>query len=78
MKFTNETSEQTWKDRYCKNNETIEENLDRVASYCAQSDTDRLEFLDVMTDCKFFPAGRTMSNAGIGRDLTMNNCFTAP
>jgi len=26
----------------------------------------------------FFPAGRTMSNSGIGKDLTLNNCFVAP
>ena len=26
----------------------------------------------------FLPAGRTMSNSGIGESLTLNNCYTAP
>lgn len=30
-----------------------------------------------MKERKFFPGGRTMSNAGIGESLTLNNCFTA-
>ena len=33
-------------------------------------------FLEVMSEGKFLPAGRTMSNAGIGESLTLNNCFT--
>lgn len=31
-----------------------------------------------MKESLFFPGGRTMSNAGIGKHLTLNNCFVAP
>lgn len=67
-----------WKDRYSKNGESVEENIRRVAKYCATNEKEEEEFFNVMNNGYFFPAGRTMSNAGIGRDLTLNNCFVAP
>ncbi len=78
MKIENPILYQIWKDRYCKNNESIEDNLHRVAKYCATDEQEEKDFYDVMEQGLFFPAGRTMSNAGIGRDLTLNNCFVAP
>lgn len=73
--FVNEVLENIWKDRYRKNEETYEQNLKRVADYCGKTDEEKQEFYNVMKERRFFPAGRTMSNAGIGRDLTLNNCF---
>lgn len=67
-----------WKDRYCKNGESLEDNLRRVAKYLANNNKEEQEFFDVMANGYFFPAGRTMSNAGVGRDLTLNNCFILP
>lgn len=78
MKIENPILYQIWKDRYCKNDESIEDNLHRVAKYCATNTQEEKEFYEVMDKGLFFPAGRTMSNAGIGRDLTLNNCFVAP
>lgn len=76
--FVNEVFENIWKDRYRKNNETVEENFQRVASFISQTEEDEKKFLSLMKKGYFFPAGRTMSNAGIGESLTLNNCFTAP
>jgi len=76
--FVNEILENIWKDRYCKNNETLDENFQRVAKYCASNEEEKKEFYNVMKQRLFFPAGRTMSNSGIGKDLTLNNCFVAP
>ena len=77
-RFTNESSFKTWEDRYQKNGETYEESLMRVAAFCANTDEEREAFYQMMAENRFFPGGRTMSNCGIGHDLTINNCFTAP
>ena len=74
--ITNKVSKQIWEDRYKKGNETFEDNLKRVAKYIASNDEEYKEFYRIMNEGLFFPAGRTMSNAGIGQNLTLNNCFT--
>lgn len=78
MEFVSETIENIWKDRYRKNNETVEENLHRVADYCSKDKAEAEEFFNVMNKGLFYPGGRTMSNSGIGSKLTLNNCFVAP
>lgn len=78
MDFVNAILENIWKDRYRKNKETLSDNFNRVAAYCGNGDDETKEFYDVMKNRKFFPAGRTMSNCGIGKNLTLNNCFVAP
>lgn len=78
MEFVNEILEGIWKDRYRKNNETLDENFRRVAKYVSKNESEEEAFYKVMKDVLFLPAGRTMSNSGIGRDLTLNNCFVAP
>lgn len=78
MKFNNEISENVWKDRYCKNNETLHENFVRVAEFCSKNDKEKEDFIEIMENGLFFPAGRTMSNSGIGNKLNLNNCFVAP
>lgn len=74
--ITNKVSQQIWEDRYQKNKETFEDNIARVAKYLALDDKEFEMFYDVMERCLFYPAGRIMSNSGIGRNLTLNNCFT--
>lgn len=78
MEFVNEILENIWKDRYQKNNETLDDNFRRVAKYISKTEKEEVEFYNVMKNILFLPAGRTMSNSGIGRDLTLNNCFVAP
>lgn len=75
--FVNPVFEEIWKDRYCKNGETYEHNLLRVAEYCSNTEEEKDAFYDIMKRGEFFPGGRTMSNAGIGEKLTLNNCFLA-
>lgn len=74
--ITNDISQEIWKDRYRKNGETYYANLKRVAEYLATDSVEEEKFFDVMEQGLFFPAGRTMSNAGIGKSLTLNNCYT--
>ena len=78
MEFVNEILENIWKDRYRKNDETLDDNFRRVAKYVSKTKKEEEEFYNVIKDVLFLPAGRTMSNSGIGRNLTLNNCFVAP
>ena len=79
FKFSNLISENIWKDRYSKNGEDLESNFNRVAKFCsANNQDDYILFKQMLENVLFVPAGRTMSNAGIGRNLTLNNCFVAP
>ena len=84
--FVNEVYESIWKDRYQKNGESYNAQLWRVADFIATAESSIEEirdkwadkFFGIMNAGYFFPAGRTMSNAGIGEKLTLNNCFVAP
>ena len=76
--FINPIFENIWKERYCKNGESYDENLLRVADFCGNAHWESSLFYNVMKDGLFFPGGRTMSNSGIGNSLTLNNCFVAP
>lgn len=73
----NEVLRGIWEDRYRKNGETLEENYRRVAKYVASNSAEEEEFFEVISEGMFLPAGRTMSNSGIGESLTLNNCFKA-
>lgn len=81
--FVNEVYESIWKDRYQKNGESYDDQLWRVAEFIATAEETKAykwadQFYAIMKAGYFFPAGRTMSNAGIGEKLTLNNCFVAP
>lgn len=81
--FVNEVYESIWKDRYQKNGESYDDQLWRVAEFIATAEETKAykwadRFYSIMKTGYFFPAGRTMSNAGIGEKLTLNNCFVAP
>lgn len=75
MKINNPVSYQIWKDRYCKNNETEDGNLHRVAKFCSFNEKEEKDLFNLLDNRLFFYGGRTMSNAGIGSSLTLNNCF---
>ena len=66
MKIENEILYKIWEDRYSKNGESVDENLHRVADYCSTSKEEAKEFYDILDKGLFYPAGRTMSNSGIG------------
>lgn len=82
--FVSPLYEKIWQDRYRKNIENYNGNLERVAVFVAQAEEPSVrefwgrQFLKIMQDSLFFPGGRTMSNAGIGDKLTLNNCNVAP
>ena len=76
MEIKNLVSKQIWEKKKKKNGETIEEGLKRVAGYLSTNEEEYEDFYNVMNDRLFFPAGRTMSNSGIGKILTLNNCTT--
>lgn len=77
-KFNNAIIEKMWRDRYQKNNESVNDNLKRVAKFVSDNDQCEKDIYNAMSQGYFFFGGRTMSNAGIGEDLTVNNCFVAP
>lgn len=78
IEIKNPVLKKIWEDRYQKNGETLEGNFRRVAKFIAQNKDEEKEFFKVMSEGLFFPAGRTMSNAGIGSKLGLNNCFVYP
>ena len=78
MKFTNPISEEIWKDRYQHEGESLDDNLYRVADFCANNPQEKAEFFNVMDKGLFFPAGRPMANAYKGTKLGLNNCFVEP
>ena len=78
FKFTNKISEKTWKHRYQKNGETVDENFHRVAKFLSNNEKEYRDFYRIMSKNLFYPGGRTMSNSAIGSKLSLNNCYTAP
>lgn len=76
--FVNEVIENIWKDRYRKNGESLNDNFRRVAKLAAKTPQQEEEFYEMLSEGRAFPGGRTMSNAGIGSSLTLNNCFISP
>lgn len=76
MTIKNINSREIWEDRYQKNGETLDEQINRIASCVANNENEKKNFIKIMSDGLFFPAGRTMSNAGLNKKLTLNNCFT--
>lgn len=78
--FTNELSQQVFKDTYSFGGETPDGMFNRVAETLSKVEHNQLEwkekFYDLLTDFKFVPGGRILSNAGIPvNGTTMINCF---
>lgn len=81
--FVNPIYQGIYEDRYEKNKEGFEGTLRRVADFVAEAEPETKSFwaeryYQLMKEGLFFAGGRTMSNAGIGKRLTLNNCFVAP
>jgi ribonucleoside-diphosphate reductase alpha chain len=78
--FTNDLSKEIYESTYRYGDETIEETQHRVAYDIASVELDRdfwtSKFKEILTDFKFVPGGRILSNAGIGlKGTTYINCF---
>lgn len=78
IKIENPVLKQIWEDRHSKNGENLEQTFRRVSKYVATNKEEEEDFFWLMSNGYGIPAGRTMSNAGIGKFLTLNNCFVAP
>jgi len=78
VKIDNPVLKEIWEDRYKKGNETIEDNINRVIDFVIRDEDVKARISPTLLNGYFLPAGRTMSNAGIGKNLTLNNCFVAP
>lgn len=75
--ITEDSSLRIYQDRYEYNKEGIKGTLKRVAKHIARSEDEFDEFYNVMENGYFLPAGRTITNSGIGKKLTLNNCFNS-
>lgn len=78
MKFNNIVSKMVWNDRYRKNGETLEEHFTRVANAVGKTQQEKDRLYELMDKGYFYPAGRVMSNSGLGTKLTVNNCYVLP
>lgn len=79
MNFTNPISEEIWRDRYQHTSEeTLDDNIKRVAKFCANNEQEEQEFYNIMDKGLFFPAGRPMANAYEDSKMGLNNCFVNP
>lgn len=85
--FTNDFSREVWETTYRYNDEkTVDDTFRRVATAVASVEiTDDLKlqwtekFIDLLSDFKFVPGGRIISNAGTNYGgTTMINCFVGP
>ncbi|MDH5798264.1 MAG: ribonucleoside-diphosphate reductase, adenosylcobalamin-dependent, partial [Paracoccaceae bacterium] len=58
---------------------TVADTWGRIAATLAGAEADPAQweprFADALADFKFLPAGRILSGAGAGRDVTLFNCF---
>lgn len=89
--FPQPIAEQIWNQKYrfktdrefYESDNTVVDTWGRIASACAnlpylnQEQADKLEarFYEALYDFKFLPAGRIISGAGTGRNVTLFNCY---
>lgn len=80
MNIKNLVSRKVLNDRYLKDGETLEEQIDRIVIAVSSVEKDKEfwknKFKDVIDNRLFIPAGRIISGAGINKKLTLSNCFT--
>ena len=50
LKVNNKVIQNIWKDRYRKNNETVDGNLHRVAKFCSKDKYEEEEFYEVFSN----------------------------
>ena len=85
MTLLNPTQEHYWRDRYALRNdknevieESIEDTWNRVANAIGDDGTERDDFMGILRDFRFVPAGRILSGAGAQSEKTFYNCYVIP
>ena len=63
--------------KYRQDGETFDDKVQRIAGALSDSDEHRLEFLDILGNQRFLPAGRVQSAIGSKRITTAYNCFVS-
>jgi ribonucleoside-diphosphate reductase alpha chain len=87
MAFDNPLAGEIWSSKYRfttadgGGDASLEETWSRVAAALAEAEPKarraaaRAQFLDALRDFRFIPAGRVLAGAGVGRKVTLFNCF---
>lgn len=70
-------SEYVYRTKYLQRGETFEEGMARIAAKLADTEHHRREFLDILMDQRFLPAGRIQAAVGARRDTTPYNCYVS-
>lgn len=68
-------SQEIWEMKYQFNNETLQEMFIRIANDLSKLPNDFEDFISVLEQFKFIPAGRVIAGAGTNRNVTMFNCY---
>ena len=68
-------SEQLHKEKYRQANESFDDAMVRIASSLQDNRDHYHEFLDILLDMRFLPAGRVQSAMGADKSVTPFNCF---
>ena len=80
MDIKNLVSLKVLEDRYLKDGETLDQQIDRISTAVASVEKDKDywkdKFKEIIDNRLFIPAGRIISGAGINKELTLSNCFT--
>ena len=80
--FTNDLSREVFESTYKFGDETVNNMFRRIAKELASVEKDKEKweekFYEVLTDFKFVPGGRIISNAGLGlKGTSLINCFVS-
>lgn len=86
--FEQPICEQIWNQKYrfttdredMEPDDTVYDTWRRIAQACAMAHPNQFttlyeSFMKILTDFKFLPAGRIISGAGTGRNVTLFNCY---
>ena len=80
MEIKNLVSLKVLGDRYLKDGETLEQQIDRISTAVSSVEKDKDywkdKFKGIIDQRLFIPAGRIISGAGVDKKLTLSNCFT--
>ena len=80
MEIKNLVSLKVLGDRYLKDGETLEQQIDRISTAVSSVEKDKDywkdKFKNIIDQRLFIPAGRIISGAGVDKKLTLSNCFT--
>ena len=70
-------SQEIDKMKYRQDGETFDDKVQRIAEALSDSEEHKLDFLDILGEMRFLPAGRVQSAIGSKRITTAYNCFVS-